>query len=132
MKNILSNHGILRYALALILLTHSLPSIITLDVNNFGNLYLNQIGFAPFGVALAWGIKLSHIVSAITFLSNKYVKLGAALAIFVFAAGIAILHIHEGWFVIGGGRNGAEYNFLLIICSLVLMFPKVLGAGEMK
>jgi putative oxidoreductase len=44
---------LLRIAVALILLTHSVFGMFNNGINDFGNLYLNQIGFAPFGVFLA-------------------------------------------------------------------------------
>lgn len=35
--------------------------------------------------------------------------------------GIVLVHYQEGWFVVGGGRNGMEYNFLLI-CVLISIY----------
>uniref|UniRef100_UPI0040478078 DoxX family protein n=1 Tax=Roseivirga sp. TaxID=1964215 RepID=UPI0040478078 len=121
---LLKEHALLRYALAIILLTHSVQSIITNDVSNFGKLFLDQIGFAPFGVYLAWAVKLSHVAAAVCLTLNKYVKWAAAASIFVFVMGIITVHYQEGWFVVGGGRNGMEYNFLLIICCITLMLPQ--------
>jgi len=86
-------------------------------------LYLNHIGFAPFGVAIAWSIKLSHIIAAILLLLNRYVKLASIVTIFVLIMGIIMVHFKEGWFVVGGGRNGVEYNFLLICVLTAIMFP---------
>lgn len=114
---------LLRTAVAIILLTHSLPSIYTGDVNNFGNLYLNSVGFAPIGVPLAWAIKLSHIAAAICLLLDKYIKPAAIVTILVLFTGIVMLHFKEGWFVIGGGRNGWEYSFLLIVVLISIMYP---------
>lgn len=114
---------LLRLALALILLTHSIVGIFDNGINDFGNLFLNQIGFAPFGVILAWAIKLSHIVAAVLLILNKYVKLAGFVTIFVLVMGIILVHFQDGWFVVGGGRNGMEYNFLLIIVLLALMYP---------
>ena len=37
--------------------------------------------------------------------------------------GIIMVHFQEGWFVVGGGRNGMEYNFLLICALVYIMFP---------
>lgn len=34
-----------------------------------------------------------------------------------------MLHGREGWFVVGAGRNGMEFNFLLVFALLTLMFP---------
>jgi putative oxidoreductase len=114
---------LLRIAVAIILLTHSIFGMFNNGINDFGNLYLNQIGFAPFGVFLAWSIKLSHVVAALLLIWNKYVKLAGFITIFVLLMGIVLVHFKEGWFVVGGGRNGVEYNFLLIIVLLAIMFP---------
>ncbi|MEZ0182039.1 DoxX family protein [Flavobacterium oncorhynchi] len=114
---------LLRIAVAVILLTHSVFGIFNNGINDFGNLYLNQIGFAPFGVFLAWSIKLSHIAAALLLLLNKYVKPAGFVTIFILVMGIILVHFQEGWFVVGGGRNGVEYNFLLICVLLTIMFP---------
>ncbi|MBJ2124120.1 DoxX family protein [Flavobacterium sp. IB48] len=114
---------LLRIAMAIILLTHSVSGMFNNGINDFGNLFLNQIGFAPYGVILAWSIKLSHVVAAILLLVNKYIKLAGFVTIFVLIMGIVLVHFKEGWFVVGGGRNGVEYNFLLIIVLLAIMYP---------
>lgn len=114
---------LLRIATAIILLTHSVFGIFNNGINDFGNLYLNQIGFAPFGIFLAWSIKLSHIVAALLLLFNKYVKPAGFVTIFILIMGIVLVHFQEGWFVVGGGRNGVEYNFLLICVLLAIMYP---------
>jgi putative oxidoreductase len=114
---------ILRVALAIILLTHSIPGMFDGGINAFGDLYLNQIGFSPLGVPIAWAIKLSHVVCAILLVLNKFIKPAAIITILVLIMGIIMVHFKEGWFVVGGGRNGVEYNFLLICVLLYIMFP---------
>lgn len=121
--NFMNANLLLRIAIAIILLTHSVFGMFNNGINDFGNLFLNQIGFAPYGVFLAWSIKLSHVVAAILLLANKYIKLASFVTIFVLIMGIVLVHFQEGWFVVGGGRNGAEYNFLLIIVLLAIMYP---------
>lgn len=114
---------VLRTALAVILLSHGLPGMFDGGVNNFGDLFLNQIGFSPVGVPLAWAIKISHVGCAILLLINKYVNAASLLTIMILIMGIVLVHWPEGWFVVGGGRNGIEFNFLLICVFLYLMFP---------
>lgn len=114
----------LRIAVAIILLAHSLPSIITNNVNAFGELFLNKIGFYPYGIILAWLIKISHIISAIFILLNKYLKLVCFSTIFILMMGIISVHYKEGWFVVGLGRNGMEFNFLLIFVLLHIAYFK--------
>ena len=114
---------LLRLATAIILLVHSVPGMFNNGINDFGNLYLNQIGFAPMGVAIAWAIKLSHVVCAFCLLFQKFIKQACLLTISILVAGIVLVHFKEGWFVVGGGRNGVEFNFLLIAVLLTIMFP---------
>lgn len=114
---------ILRFAIAVILLVHSIPSIVSGDVNNFGKFYLNENGFAPVGVILAWAIKLSHIAAAVCIILQRYIKIAGWVTIGILAAGIIMVHAPEGWYVVGGGRNGAEFNFLLIATLLTIMYP---------
>lgn len=123
-----NNTFILRVAVSIILLTHGIPGMFNNGINDFGNLFLNEIGFAPFGVAIAWSIKLSHVAVAICLLFQKFLKPACVITIFILIMGIALVHFKEGWFVVGGGRNGLEYNFLLICVLLAIMFPNGLKA----
>ena len=118
MEKITKTNLILRVAMAITLFAHSIPAMIDGGVNAFGNFYLNEIGFAPLGVPLAWAIKSSHVLCAILLLLNKYIKWACIPTIFILVMGIILVHWPEGWFVVGAGRNGIEYNFILI-CVLV-------------
>jgi len=124
MKNKIS---FLRIALIIIFLVHSLAGMFNDGINNFGNLYLNQVGFAPLGLPLAWLIKLSHIALVFSLVTDKYLKLTSFATIFILLMGIFMIHLKEGWFVVGGGRNGVEFNFLLIMSLLSVMYPNVLN-----
>ncbi|OSZ81620.1 DoxX family protein [Chitinophagaceae bacterium IBVUCB2] len=114
--------AVLRITIAIILLTHSIPSIVSGDVNLFGKMYLNEVGFAPFGISLAWAIKLSHIFAALCLILNRWLLFPCLVTIAVLITGIFMVHLKDGWFVIGGGRNGIEYNVLLVaaISSILL------------
>lgn len=113
---------LLRIPVVIILLAHSIPGMLNNGINDFGKLYLNAVGFAPFGVALAWLIKLSHVVCAILIVSNRCVRVASVVTIFILIVGIVMIHFKEGWFVVGGGRNGVEFNFLLIFVLLSLAY----------
>jgi putative oxidoreductase len=119
---------LLRISVAIILMMHSVPGMFNNGINDFGNLYLNAIGFEPAGVPLAWAIKLSHVAAAVCFVIDKFVKPAAIITIAILVMGIIMVHFPEGWFVVGGGRNGIEFNFLLIAVLLTFMFPKGLSA----
>lgn len=126
------NTLLLRVALAIILLTHGLPGMFNGGVNAFGNLFLNQIGFAPLGVPIAWAIKISHVVCAVLLVLNRYIKPASIMIIFILAMGIVFVHFKEGWFVVGGGRNGVEYNLLLIVVLVYIMFPNGLKKSALN
>jgi putative oxidoreductase len=118
-----NNTFLLRFALATIFLSHSLHGIFTNnDVNDFGNLFLNQIGFAPFGVFIAWAIVISQIITSLLLLADKYTKIASIINILILISGIITVHFKEGWFVVGAGRNGMEFSFVLIFMLLTLIF----------
>lgn len=116
-----TNH-ILRFPVIVIFLVHSIPGMFNNGINDFGNLFLNQIGFAPVGVPLAWAIKLSHVFCVLSLITNRYVKMACIINIIILVMGIVLVHFKEGWFVVGGGRNGVEFNVLLIFVLIAIMY----------
>ena len=122
--NIFNSTFFLRLAVAIILLMHSIPGMFNNGINEFGRFYLNEVGFSPIGIPLAWAIKLSHVLCAFCLLFNKYVKPASIITLVILIVGIILVHFKEGWYVVGGGRNGIEFNFLLIFVLLTIMFPK--------
>lgn len=128
----LHSSALLRYATAFILLMHSIPTIINGGVHDFGTLYLDPLGFAPFGLIIAWLIKLSHIVCAGTLITNRYIKCPVYITISILVVGIFMVHLPNGWFVVGGGRNGVEFNVLLIVVLVsILMAPQQKAAAPL-
>ncbi|MBS1557599.1 MAG: DoxX family membrane protein [Bacteroidetes bacterium] len=113
---------LLRFALAVIMIMHGLPSFIDMSVMDFGN-WLEEY-FGILGVPMAIAIKATHVVTVLALLMNRYLKLFASLNILIFVAGIIMIHGAEGWYVVGGGRNGVEFNFLLIFSFATFLFPK--------
>ncbi|WP_276373924.1 DoxX family protein [Chryseolinea sp. H1M3-3] len=114
MDRIITPTLVLRITLAAVFFMHGIPSIFTGAVNNFGNNYLNEAGFAPIGLPLAWIIKLSHVTCAVLLILNRYIRVAALITIPILVAGIIMIHAAEGWFVVGAGRNGVEFNVVLI------------------
>ncbi len=121
--NLFNNTFLLRLVVSIVLLVHSVPGIFNNGINEFGKFYLNEIGFSPLGIPIAWAIKLSHIICAVCLLLNKYTKLASIITILILIMGIILVHFREGWYVVGAGRNGVEFNFVLIFVLLTIMFP---------
>jgi putative oxidoreductase len=116
-----SHNLLLRLTVAVILFMHSVPGMFNGGIHDFGKLYLDPLGFAPFGLALAWCIKLAHVACIITLLFNRWIKWPAIANIAILLMGIVMVHFKEGWFVVGGGRNGVEFNVLLIAVLLHIL-----------
>ena len=135
MKIISSNTFILRLGVSVILVTHAVATMFNGGINNFGEA-LNEgdwgISLAPLGVPVAWAIKLSHLACVGSLLSGKYVKLTSLTTIFILVMGIILIHGKEGWFVVGPGRNGMEFNFLLVFALLAIMFPNGIKKTTIK
>lgn len=115
----------LRFGLSVILLMHSVISIFSGDVNHFGHDYLDSIGFSPIGIYIAWAIKLTHLFSVPLLWFDQCIKLVAIGNILIFIFGIYFVHWQNGWFVVGGGTNGIEFNILLIFSFLNLVYPEI-------
>lgn len=105
---------IIRWTTAIILLAHSIPGMLDGGVNAFGNEYLAKVGFGSMGLFVAWTVKLSHIVCAAALAANRWILYPAAVTILILIVGIVMVHAAAGWFVVGGGSNGIEFNLLLI------------------
>lgn len=124
-KAIFTNTFLLRFGVAVIFLSHSLHGIFTgNDVNDFGNLFLNKIGFAPFGVFFAWGVVVSQIITSLLLIANKVLKVSCIINILILIVGIITVHYAEGWFVVGAGRNGIEFSFILIVILVTLIISE--------
>jgi putative oxidoreductase len=108
----------LRCLLAGLIAAHGWARWAAQGVDPFGQ-WLTAQGL-PAGWALAWG------VTALEIAGTPLLALGfgtAALSLVfasVYAAGVALLHAKVGWFVVGLGRNGAEYSVLLITALLLV------------
>jgi putative oxidoreductase len=105
---------IVRITVALVLSVHSIVRIIDGHVSGFGR-SLGSIGF-PLGIGLAWLITLSTLAASVALVLRRLVVPACICHMIVLVAGIFLNHIHDGWFVVGSGRNGMEYSAVLIAC----------------
>lgn len=74
----------------------------------------------PAGLALAIGITAIEILGSVALASGRCVAQLALVFSGIYAMGIVLVHAKAGWFVVGLGRNGAEYSVLLITCLLMI------------
>ena len=114
---------LLRFGLMLTMIMHGIPSFVNGSVIDFGKRLDEVFGFGFMGIPMAILVKLIHVVSIPALFLNKYLKPLAVLNIIIFIMGIVLIHWKHGWYVVGGGSEGVEFNVLLIFAFSIFVFP---------
>ncbi len=109
---------LVRGAAAAMMLIHGTTRAVSGGVAGFGEFLASQ--HAPAPLALAWLLTAVEIVGAPLLAGGLFVRPLCAWFILELLAGIVLVHFREGWFVVGGGRNGIEYSVLLILCFVAV------------
>ena len=102
----------LRVLVAAMLLIHGAWRLTHGGVEPFGE-FLDGSGI-PAGRLVAWMVTIVELTGSVALAAGYLVR---PLALYFSAEllmGIALVHAPEGWFVVGGGRNGMEYSVVLI------------------
>jgi len=107
-----------RIAVALIMFIHGVGRIYLGIVGGFGE-FLTLNGF-PFGFYMAWAITIFEIVGSISIALGFYVAPLAIIFALHLLCGVYLVHLKDGWFVVGAGRNGVEFSVLLIASFITL------------
>jgi lysophospholipase L1-like esterase/uncharacterized membrane protein YphA (DoxX/SURF4 family) len=109
---------LVRVAAASMMLVHGVARAWLGIVDDFG-VVLGRWGF-PLGPALAWTITVVEIAGGTALALGWLVRPLSLWFMFQLAAGVYLIHAPAGWFVVGAGRNGAEYSVLLLVCLTVV------------
>jgi len=109
---------LLRVGVAILLFIHGVTRATTGGVPLFGE-WLTSIGF-PLGIVWAGAVTTIEIVGTLCLAAGRFIIPIAGYLMFQLTLGIILVHGREGWFVVGGGRNGMEYSVLLILCLVVI------------
>ncbi|MFN3847778.1 MAG: DoxX family protein [Spirosomataceae bacterium] len=112
----------LRITLGLMMMAHGAARLYVGSVGDFGA-FLNSKGFI-IGPLLAWSITLFDLIGGAVLALGYFRKIISAGFIFVLMMGIFLVHIQNGWFVVGHQSGGIEYSVLLIICFLLIASTK--------
>jgi len=108
----------LRITVAVLMMIHGVARIYFGTVDDFGEfLTLKNL---PLGFYLAWAITMFEIVGSVLLAIGRYVAPLAIIFAVHLLCGILLVHLKEGWFVVGAGKNGAEYSVLLIAVFITL------------
>ena len=109
---------LLRVTVACLLAAHGWFRLVTGGHVGFGEWLSSQ--HVPFGPAVAILVTAIEVLATPLLAIGRYVRVVAPLLAAVYVCGMLLLHRNEGWFVVGGGRNGMEYSVLLVVCLGVL------------
>lgn len=120
--------ALLRVALAGLIGAHGWARLVAGGVEPFGK-FLDSQGF-PGGFYLAAGVTAFEIAGSLALALGLAVVPVCAVYVFIYAMGIALVHAKAGWFVVGLGRNGAEYSVLLIVCLLAVGLQHLRASRE--
>jgi len=106
----------LRIVLAGLIAAHGWKRFTDGGVVPFGEWLTSQ--HVPLGIAIAAAITAIEVLGTPLYALGRFVPVLSVAYASIYVAGIAMVHGREGWFVVGAGRNGAEYSVLLIVCLL--------------
>ena len=123
---------LLRLGVAVLIGAHAYSRVYHGSVGEFG-VYLSSQGM-PFGTALAWCVTLTEIAGTLCLASGRWIRYAVLAHTCIITAGIEMVHAREGWFVVGGGRNGVEFSLslLLALFAIWLLSPQPLPSSPSK
>lgn len=110
--------AILRLAVGTIFITHGIPKLFGGIGSTAG--FFGQLGI-PLPTVTAWTVTMLEVGGGLLLVLGALVTPVAALFVVHMLTGIALVHAANGWFVIGPGQGGAEFNVLLAVASLTLI-----------
>ena len=116
--------AILRVPLGMIFLAHGWPKL-------FGGIELTTSVVmsveVPLPMLFAWTLALLETLGGILLVVGYLVKPAALLLIPHILTGIFLVHLPNGFYVIGPGREGIEFSLMLMAGLFALLF---VGAGS--
>lgn len=115
---------VLRVTLAGLIAAHGWARLLAGAVEPFAG-WLTTLGLP--GLLIAWGITAVEILGTPLFALGRLAFPLSLLYAAIYTAGIVTVHAPAGWFVVGLGRNGAEYSVLLIVALLCVGFQHFSG-----
>lgn len=107
---------VMRLTLAGLIAAHGWVRFLDGGIEPFGGWLLSQ--GLPMGLAIAMAVTAVEILGTPLLAMGRLVTPLTLLYSLIYLVGIAMVHAKAGWFVVGKGRNGAEFSVLLIVCLL--------------
>ncbi|MDT8437196.1 MAG: DoxX family protein [Gemmatimonadota bacterium] len=114
--------AILRVVIGVIFITHGVPKVFGGMEGTAG--FFGQLGI-PLPLVAAWFIALLESLGGLALIAGIAVLPISLLLAVHMLAGIVLVHAAQGWYVLGAGTGGVEFNVLLIagLLALILAGP---------
>lgn len=109
---------VMRITMGIIFVSHGAARLFYDSVSDFGS-FLNSKGFIV-GLFLAWAITIGEMLAGSLLAFGYKVKYCVIFHALVVLAGIFLVHLPNGWFVVGHGSGGIEYSLLILVVLLYL------------
>lgn len=121
---------ILRVTLGVIFLTHGIPKLLGPSETTE---FLSGMG-VPLADLATWVLIVLEIGGGLLLLAGVLVAPLAALLSLHMLLGIILVHAPIGWYVVGPGQEGAEFNVLLVaaLVSVILLGPGRLSVAAWR
>ena len=116
---------LLRVAVASVFVIHGVARAMLGIVDDFGGFFAAH--GLPAGVVNAWGVTVIEFVGGLALAAGVAVRPLVTWFAIQILTGIALIHGKVGWFVVGAGRNGAEYSALIVVCLMVVAMTDSFG-----
>lgn len=110
--------AVLRVVTGLIFLMHGYPKLFGGIEGTSGMFESLDI---PLPLVAAWGVALLETFGGLALILGLFATPVAILLAIHMLAGIVLVHIQNGFYVVGPGQGGVEFNLLLIASMLVLI-----------
>jgi putative oxidoreductase len=119
--------GVSRTAIGLLMLRLAVASVFlihggarwSLGIVKSFSAYFAALGM-PFPEAWPWIVTLVELIGGALLAAGIFVRPLCAWFFLQIAVGIVTIHAKAGWFVVGAGRNGAEYSALILACLAIV------------
>lgn len=111
--------AILRVVVGVIFIAHGAPKLFGGMEGTAG--FFGSIGI-PLPLVAAWGVALLEFAGGLALVGGLLVTPVSLLLAIHMLAGIILVHAPNGFYVIGPGSGGIEFNLLLLASLLMLVF----------
>lgn len=123
LPNLPTNYALtaLRLLMGITFIIHASTRLILDTLPGFGQ-FLESQGL-PLGLVLAWLVTLGELAGGSLLVVGRWVRWAVLFHASVIVMGIFMVHLRNGWFVVGQHTGGVEYS-LLILASLAVLYSQ--------